>query len=130
LTLWLEDAAGNVGSANTATVAVGPPGTLASAGITLAKAKLDRHKRLAVRGRAAQDLGTKVTVRYRYRPGKHHKLRSITKSAAVHRGAFVAHLKLPRLARRVRKGTVTVSYPGDAAHSAAKLNQRVKLRRS
>jgi hypothetical protein len=131
VTVWLEDAAGNVGSANTASVAIapGPTGVLASAGIALRKAKLDRHHRLSVRGKAAGDLASKLTIRYRYRPGKHHKLRSITKTAAVHRGAFVAHLKLPRLARRVRKGTVTVSYPGDAAHSAAKLNQRVRLRR-
>jgi hypothetical protein len=132
LIVWLEDAAGNVGSGNTASLVLGPgqTGILASAGITLAKAKLDRHRHLAVLGRAATDLAAKLSVRYRYRPGKHRRVRSITKSAAVHRGSFVAHLKLPAAARRVRKGTLTVSYPGDTTHSPAKLNQRVKLRRS
>ena len=132
LTVWLEDAAGNGGTTNNATVVLGPgqTGVLASAAITLAKAKLDRHHRLAVRGKAADDLATKLAIRYRYRPGKHHQLRSITKHAAVHRGAFVAHLKLPRIARRIRKGTVTVSYPGDATHSPTKLNQRIKLPRA
>jgi hypothetical protein len=127
LTVWLEDAAGNTGTANIAPLILGPGH--ASAGITLAKAKLDRHHRLAVRGKAGNELTTKLHVRYRYRPRKHHRLRSITKSAAVHRGAYVAHLKLPRAARRIPKGTVTVSYPGDATHPPAKLNRRVKLTR-
>jgi hypothetical protein len=82
-----------------------------------------------VRGEAARDLATKLAVRYRYRPGKHHKLRSITKHVAVHHGAYVAHLKLPAAARRIRKGTVTVNYPGDTTHTPAKLNQRIKLAR-
>jgi hypothetical protein len=127
LTVWLEDAAGNVGTGNIAPLILGPGH--ASAGITLAKTKLDRHHRLAVRGKAGNELTTRLNVRYRYRPGEHHKLRSITKIAAVHRGAFVAHLKLPRAARRARKGTVTVSYPSDATHPPAKLNQRVRLTR-
>jgi hypothetical protein len=132
LTVWLEDAAGNSATTNNASVVLGPgqTGVLASAAITLAKAKLDRHHRLAVRGKAVDDLATKLAIRYRYRPGKHHQLRSITKHAAVHRGAFVAHLKLSRIARRIRKGTVTVSYPGDSAHGSTKLNQRVKLPRA
>jgi hypothetical protein len=127
LTVWLEDAAGNVGTANIAPLILGPAHT--SAGITLAKAKLDRHHRLAVRGKAGNQLTTKLEIRYRYRPGKHHQLRSINKSAVVHRGAYVAHLKLPRAARRIHKGTLTVSYPGDATHPPAKLNQRVTLPR-
>jgi hypothetical protein len=132
LTVWLEDAAGNVGSGNVASLVLGPDqtGVRASAGIKLGTAKLDRHRHLAVRGKAASDLAAKLSVRYRYRPSKHRKVRSITKSAAVHSGAFVAHLKLPRPARRVGKGTLTVSYPGDTTHSPAKLNQRIKLRRT
>ena len=132
MTVWLEDAAGNVGSGNAASLVLGPDqtGVRTAAGIRLGTAKLDRHRHLAVRGEAARDLAAKLSVRYRYRPSKHRKVRSITKSAAVHSGAFVAHLKLPRLARLVRKGTLTVSYPGDTAHSPAKLNQRIKLRRS
>jgi hypothetical protein len=132
LAVWLEDAAGNIGNGNVASLVLGPDqtGVRASAGIKLGTAKLDRHRHLAVRGKAASDLAAKLSVRYRYRPGKHRKVRSITKSAAVHRGAFVAHMKLSRAALRVRKGTVTVSYPGDTAHSPAKLNQRIKLRRS
>jgi hypothetical protein len=132
LTVWLEDAAGNVSRGNVASRVLGPDqtGVRASAGIKLGTAKLDRHRHLAVRGKAASDLAAKLSVRYRYRPGKHRKVRSITKSAAVHSGAFVAHLKLPRAARRARKGTLTVSYPGDTSHSPAKLNQRIKLRRS
>ena len=128
LTVWLEDAAGNVGTANIAPLILGP--AYASAGITLAKAKLDRHRRLAVRGRAGNQLTAKLEIRYRYRPGKHQKLRSITKSAAVHLGAYIVHLRLPRVARRIGTGTLTVSYPGDATHPSAKLNQRVKLTRS
>jgi hypothetical protein len=132
LTVWLEDAAGNGGSGNVASLVLGPDqtGVGASAGIKLGTAKLDRHRHLAVRGKAASDLAAKLSVRYRYRPSKHRKVRSITKSAAVHSGAFVAHLKLPRPARRVGKGTLTVSYPGDTTHSPAKLNQRIKLRRT
>jgi hypothetical protein len=131
LTVWLEDAAGNVDNGNNASLPLGPAqtGVRVPAGITLARAKLDRHHRLAVRGRAAGDLAARVAIRYRYRRGKHHKLRTLDKSAAVHRGAFVAHLKLSRAARRIRKGTVTVSYPGDATFAPAKLNQRIKLRR-
>ena len=131
LTVWLEDAAGNVGNGNSASLPLGPgqTGVRVPAGITLAKAKLDRHHRLAVRGRAAGDLAAHLAIRYRYRRGGHHKLRTLNKSAAVHRGAFVAHLKLSRAARRIRKGTVTVSYPGDATFAPAKLNQRIKLRR-
>jgi hypothetical protein len=127
LTVWLEDAAGNVGTANIAPLILGP--AYASAGITLAKAKLDRHRRLAVRGRAGNQLTAKLEIRYRYRPGEHHKLRSITKSAAVHHGAYIVHLRLPRVARRIGKGTLTVSYPGDATHPPARLNQRVTLTR-
>ena len=78
---------------------------------------------------AARPLTTELEIRYRYRPGRHHKLRSVDKSAAVHRGAYVAHLRLPRAARRTKKGTLTVSYPGDATHPPAKLNQRVTLTR-
>jgi len=129
LIVWLEDAAGNLGTTNTSSLVLGPgqTGVPASAELTLAKAKLDRHRRLAVHGRAAGDLATKLAVRYRYRPGRHHKLRSITKDTAVHHGAYVAHLKLPPAARRARKGTVTVTYPGDTTHTPAKLNQRIKL---
>ena len=129
LIVWLEDAAGNVSTTNTSSLVLGPgqTGVLASTELTLANAKLDRHHRLAVRGNAAGDLATKLAVRYRYRPSKRHKLRSITKHAAVHHGAFVAHLRLRAAARRIREGTVTVSYPGDATHSAAKINQRIKL---
>jgi len=47
----------------------------------------------------------------------------------VHRGAFVAHLKLSHAALRVRKGTLTVSYPRDGTHDIAKVNQRIKLHR-
>jgi hypothetical protein len=129
LIVWLEDAAGNLGTTNTSSLVLGPgqTGVPASAELTLAKAKLDRHRRLAVHGRAAGDLATKLAVRYRYRPGRHHKLRSITKDTAVHHGAYVAHLKLPPAARRTRKGTVTVTYPGDTTHTPARLNQRIKL---
>jgi hypothetical protein len=131
LIVSLEDAAGNLGTNNTSSLVLGPgqTGVPASAELTLAEAKLDRHHRLAVRGEAARDLATKLAVRYRYRPGKHHKLRSITKHVAVHHGAYVAHLKLPAAARRIRKGTVTVNYPGDTTHTPAKLNQRIKLAR-
>ena len=31
-------------------------------------------------------------------------------------------------ARRARKGTLTVSYAGDATHDPAKVNRRIKLR--
>ena len=75
---------------------------------------------------AAADLTDKIAIRYRYRP---HKLRAITKHAQAHRGRFVAHLKIPHAARRTRKGTLTVSYPGDAIHDPAKVNQRIKLHR-
>jgi hypothetical protein len=134
LTVWLEDAAGNATAANTASVLLhyldgAGGGARASAAIALAKAKLDRHHRLLVRGTAASDLAGKITIRYRYRRHRRSKLRTIRKSAAVHRGTFVAHLKLPAAARRVGKGTVTVSYPGDGAHDAAKVNQRIKLPR-
>jgi hypothetical protein len=129
LIVWLEDAAGNLGTTSTSSLVLGPgqTGVPVSAELTLAKAKLDRHHRLAVRGNAASDLATKLAVRYRYRPGRHHKLRSITKHTAVHHGAYVAHLKLSAAARRTRKGTLTVNYPGDTTHTPAKANQRIKL---
>ena len=129
LIVWLEDAAGNLSLNDTSSLVLGPTqtGVPVSAELTLAKAKLDRHHRLAVYGTAADGLAAKLAVRYRYRPGKHHELRSITKPAAVHRGGYVAHLKLPAMARRIRKGTVTVSFPGDATHTPAKLHQRIKL---
>jgi hypothetical protein len=134
LTVWLEDAAGNANPANTGSVQLhyldgAGGGARASAAIALAKARLDRHHRLVVRGTAASDLSGKIGVRYRYRPGKHHRLRTISKSAAVHGGAFVAHLKLSHAAKRARRGTLTVSYPGDGTHDSAKVNQRVKLAR-
>jgi len=134
LSVWLEDAAGNTNATNTATVPLhyldgAGGGPKASAAIALAKAKLDRHHRLVVRGTAAADLTDKIAIRYRYRPHKRSKLRAITKKAAVHRGAFVAHLKLSHAARRARKGTLTVSYLGDATHDPAKVNQRIKLHR-
>ncbi len=56
-------------------------------------------------------LTDKLEIRYRYRPGQHHKLRSVDKNAAVHRGAYVAHLKLPRAARRTHKGTAHRQLP-------------------
>ena len=132
LAVWLEDAAGNTSPGNTASVPLhyldgAGGGPSASAAIALAKAKLDRHHRLVVRGTAAGDLTGKIAIRYRYRPGKHRKLRAITKHAAVHHSAFVAHLKLTHAARRVRKGTLTVSYPGDGTHDPAKVNQRLRL---
>jgi hypothetical protein len=129
LIVWLEDAAGNLSTNDTSSLVLGPgqTGVPVSPELTLAKAKLDRHHRLAVHGTAADDLAAKLAVRFRYRPGKHHKLRSITKHAAVHHGAYVAHLKLPAAARRIRKGTVTVSYPGDTTHTPAKLTRRIKL---
>jgi hypothetical protein len=129
LKVWLEDSAGNVGASNAASIQLGhaQTGVLASAQLALAKAKLDGHHRLVVRGKAASDLTDKIAIRYRYRP--HRKLRTLGKNAAVHRSAFIAHLKLPAAARRARKGTVTVSYPGDATHSAAKVNQRIRLSR-
>jgi hypothetical protein len=134
LSVWLEDTAGNASSSNTATVPLHyldgtSGGAKASAAIALAKAKLDRHHRLVVRGTAADGLTDKIAIRYRYRPHKHSKIRSITKHAHVHRRTFVAHLKLSRAARRARKGTLTVSYPGDAIHDLAKVNQRIKLHR-
>jgi hypothetical protein len=134
LTVWLEDAAGNFTQSNSASVPLhyldgAGGGPRASAAIALAKAKLDRHHRLVVRGTAAGDLADKIGIRYRYRPGKHRKLRAIVKNAAVHHGTFVAHLKLSRAARRVGKGSLTVSYPGDATHDTAKVTQRLRLRR-
>jgi hypothetical protein len=134
LTVWLEDSAGNVNSSNTASVQLhyrdgAGGGPRPGAALALARARLDRHHRLVIRGTAAPDLAGRIAIRYRYRRGTHHKLRTISKTAAVHTGTFVAHLKLPRVARRIRKGTVTVSYPGDSTHEPAKLNQRVKLRR-
>lgn len=127
--MWLEDAAGNLGITSTSSLVLGAgqTGVPVSAELTLAKAKLDRHHRLAVRGTAAGDLATDLAVRYRYRPGRHHKLRGITKHTAVHHGAYIAHLKLSAAARRTRKGTVTVNYPGDTTHTPAKVNQRIKL---
>jgi hypothetical protein len=135
LCVWLKDPVGNTNATNTATVPLhyldgAGGGPKASAAIALAKAKLDRHHRLVVRGTAAADLTDKIAIRYRYRPHKHSKLRAITKKAAIHRGAFVAHLKLSHAARRARKGTLTVSYPGDAIHDPAKVNQRIKLHRA
>ena len=132
--MWLEDAAGNLSSTNTASVLLhyldgAGGGPKASAAIALAKAKLDRHHRLVVRGTAAPDLAHRLTIRYRYRPHKHSKLRATTKKATVRHGAFVAHLKLSRAARKARKGTLTVSYAGDATHDPAKVNQRVRLTR-
>jgi hypothetical protein len=129
LIVWLEDAAGNLGTTSTSSLVLGPgqTGVPVSAELTLAKAKLDRHHRLVVRGNAASDLASKLAVRYRYRPGRHQKLRSITKHTAVHHGAYVAHLKLSAAARRTRKGTLTVNYPGDTTHTPAKANQRIKL---
>jgi len=131
LIVWLEDAAGNLSTDNTSSLVLGPgqTGVPVSAELTLSRAKLDRHHRLAVRGQAATDLTTKLVIRYRYRAGKHHTLHSITKHAAAHHGAYVAHIKLPAAARRIRRGTVTVTYPGDATHTPAKLNQRIKLPR-
>jgi len=131
LIVWLEDAAGNLSTNNTSSLVLGPgqTGVPVSAELTLSRAKLDRHHRLAVRGQAASDLTTKLVVRYRYRPGKHHTLHSITKHAAAHHGVYVAHFNLPAAARRKRRGTVTVSYPGDATHTPAKVNQRIKLPR-
>jgi hypothetical protein len=133
LNVWLEDAAGNLSSANTASVLLhyldgAGGGPKASAAIALAKAKLDRHHRLVVRGTAA-DLAHRLTIRYRYRPHKHRKLRAATKKATVRHGAFVVHLKLSAAARRARKGTLTASYAGDATHDPTKLNQRLKLTR-
>jgi hypothetical protein len=87
----------------------------------------DRRHRLVVRGTAAADLAGKIGIRYRYRSHKRSKLGAITKTASVHQGAFVAHLKLSHAAKRARKGTLTASYPGDGTHAPAKLNQRVKL---
>ena len=134
LTVWLEDAAGNLSSTNSSSVLLhvldgAGGGPKASATIALAKAKLDRHHRLVVRGTAAPDLAHRLTIRYRYRPHKHSKLRTTTKKATIHRGAFVAHLKLSRAARRAREGTLTVSYAGDATHDPAKVHQRLKLTR-
>jgi hypothetical protein len=134
LSLWLEDSAGNTSPGNTANVPLhyldgAGGGPSANAAIALAKAKLDRHHRLVVRGTAAADLSDKIAIRYRYRPHKHSKLRAINKKAAVHHGKFVAHLKLTRAARRARKGTLTVSYPGDGTHDSAKVNQRLHLHR-
>jgi hypothetical protein len=134
LTVWLEDAAGNLSSTNTASVLLhyldgAGGGPKASAAIALAKVKLDRHHRLVVRGAAAADLAHRLTIRYRYRPHKHSKLRATTKKATVRRGAFVAHLKLSRAARKAHRGTLTVTYAGDATHDPAKVNQRLKLTR-
>jgi hypothetical protein len=133
LTVWLEDAAGNTSSANSTSVPLhyldgAGGGPTANAAIALAKAKIDRHHRLVVRGTAAADLTGKIAIRYRYRPHKRSRLRAINKKAAVHHGKFVAHLKLTRAARRARKGTLTVSYPGDGTHDPAKVNQRLRLR--
>ena len=64
---------------------------------------------------------------YRYRCHKHGNLRATTKKAAVRRGAFVAYLRLSHAARKLRRGTLTASYVGDATHGPAKVNQRVKL---
>jgi hypothetical protein len=130
--VWLEDAAGNANSANSASVALhyldgAGGGPRATAAIALARAKVDRHHRLVVRGTAAADLTDKIAIRYRYRPGKHRKLRASTKNAAVHHSAFVAHLKLSRAARRARKGSLTVSYPGDGTHDRAKVTKRLRL---
>jgi len=134
LSVWLEDAAGNTNLSDTASVqlhyldgAGGDP--RATAAIARAKARLDRHHRLVVRGNAATDLAHRLTIRYRYRPHKHSKLRAITKKATARHGAFVAHLKLSHTARRARRGTLTVSYAGDATHDLAKVNQRLKLTR-
>jgi hypothetical protein len=132
LTVWLEDAAGNTSPGNSASVPLhyldgAGGGPSATAAIALAKAKVDRHHRLVVRGTAADDLTDKIAIRYRYRPHKRSKLRAINKKAAVHHGKFVAHLKLTRAARRARKGTLTVSYPGDGTHDPAKVNQRLRL---
>jgi hypothetical protein len=134
LKVWLEDAAGNTNPSNSASTLLhyldgAGGGPRASAELTLAKPKLDRHHRLVARGTAASDLAHRVTIRYRYRPHKHSKLRAITKKAALHRGAFVAHLKLSHAARRARKGTLTASYSGDGTHDPAKVNQRIKLSR-
>ena len=134
LTVWVEDAAGNLSSTNTASVLLhyldgAGGGPKASAAVALATAKFDHHHRLAVRGTAATDLAHRLTIRYRYRPHKHSKLRTTTKKATIHRGAFVAHLKLSRAACRARKGPLTVSYAGDATHDPAKVHQRLKLTR-
>jgi hypothetical protein len=129
LIVWLEDAAGNVGTIDTSSLVLGPgqTGVPASVELTLTKPKLDRHHRLAVRGTAAGDLATELAVRYRYRPGRHHQLRRLTKPVAVHHGVYVAHLQLPAAARRIRRGTLTITYPGDTTHTPAKINQHVKL---
>ena len=134
LTVWLEDAAGNTNRSNAASVLLhyldgAGGGPRASAAIALGKAKLDRHHRLVVRGTAAIDLAHRLTIRYRYRPHKHSKLHAIAKGATVRRGAFVAHLKLSHAAQTARRGTLTISYAGDATHDFAKVNQGIKLHR-
>ena len=45
----------------------------------------------------------------------------------MHHGRYVAHLKLPATARRIRTGTLTITYPGDTTHTPAKINRHVKL---
>jgi zinc-binding dehydrogenase len=83
LIIWLEDAAGNVGTNNTSLLVLGPgqTGVPVSAELTLDRAKLDRRHRLVVRGTTAADLATTLAVRYRYRPRQtprashHHQAR-------------------------------------------------------
>ena len=88
-----------------------------------------RHRRVRHGGPFGRYPRRLESLRYRYRPHKHSKLRATTKKTTVRHGTFVAHLNLSLAARKARKGTVTASYAGDATHDPLKINQRVKLRR-
>jgi hypothetical protein len=132
LTVWLEDAAGNVNPTNSASVQLhyldgAGGGPRASAELTLARPKARSPPPPCRTRTAADDLTNKIAIRYRYRPHKHSKLRTITKTASVHHGAFVAHLKVSHATRRTGKASLAVSYSGDTIHDAAKISQRVKL---
>jgi hypothetical protein len=69
-----------------------------------------------------------VTVRYRFRAD--HGLRRITKTTRLIDGAFKARLRLPAAARRARRGSVSVSYPGDGTFAAEQASRRVRFPRS
>ena len=143
LAVWLEDAAGNVVSANRSaavhlrsgmqpTSTTPPPGDPApptsprsTPRVKLARARLS-GARLIVSGTLPGDATGSVRVTYKVRA--HRRTIQHRGQARVKRGRFRVAVRLSRTARRISRGTLLVRYAGDARYRARSAHRTVAIR--
>lgn len=121
-------ASGPTSPAPTTTASTTPvPTTPTKAAANLTFSATRSGARVRVVGTLNRRASGRVRVRYAARVGR--RSRSLTRAATIRNGRFTLTLTLPRSLRAARRGTLTVTYAGDADTKADRRHKTVTLRR-